>query len=94
MGLQALGGVPRTRTFTIDTTGRFVQFDALSMWLDIKADAALDLFWSQADFDNGVNAHRVDGGERFSLPVEDRGVWMQGVGGDVNVRMTVIHRKG
>lgn len=96
MSLQARGGIPRNKNVTIDTTGRFVQFDALSMWVHLRtATSPVRVFHNEDDFLADINYFEQAVGEpAYSLPIEDRGVWLKGVGGNAVVQMVVVHRKG
>lgn len=89
------GGIPRARQFTIDATGRFVQFDQLSMHVMLKGDGgALRLFFTQSSFDDDTDYYELPAGEVFNGPMEDRGVWLKAAGANVDVQMVVFHRKG
>lgn len=93
--MQQRGGIPRTRNITVGTSGQFVQFVQLSMWVHLKtATNPVRLFNSQADFDADANYYEVGTSEVYSVPLEDRGLWMKGVGGNAAVTLTVFHRKG
>lgn len=90
-----LGGIPRIRNITIDVTGRYVQFDALSMHVVVKVTGGtLRVYFKQADFDDDQNYFELATGDDFNLPIEDRGLWVRGVGGASDVQLLVIHRKG
>lgn len=96
MGTQFRGGIPRGKTVAIDTTGRFVQFDAISAEIVIRASTnAVRLFFTKDDFDGNVNFWEVRLTDApFAIPLEDRGVWMKGVAGTSDVQMLILHRKG
>lgn len=89
------GGIGRVKNLPIDTTGRFVPFDALSCFLRLKAAGAVRIFTSEADFGVGTNFYEVAADEVVELPLEDRGIWLKAAsGGPHIVQMIVFHRKG
>ncbi len=90
------GGIPRTKNLAIDTTGRYVQFDALSAWIVLRsATAPCRIFHSEADFLADMDFYEQGVADApLSLPLEDRGVWLKGQGGTAAVTLTVLHRKG
>lgn len=96
MSMQGRGGIPRGKTVAIDTTGRFVQFDALSAAIVVRASTnAVRLFFSKDDFDGNVNFWEVKTTDiPFVIPLEDRGVWLKGVAGTSDVQLLILHRKG
>jgi hypothetical protein len=95
MGMQNRGGIPRVRLITIDSSGQYVPFEALSMWLRIKsASGDMRIFTSQADFDAGTNYYELEASEVADMPWEDRGIWLKAGTGSHAVSMIVFHRKG
>jgi len=94
--VQLRSGIPRIRDLSIDATGRFVPFEALSIVVKLQRVAAFPvrLFFTEDDFTNDVNFWEVAVGETFNCPLEDRGVWVKGVGGTSTSTLLVTHRKG
>lgn len=99
MSFQTRGGIPRIRQLVVQTDGtnaRPFRFEALSMGICLKtATNPVRLFFSQEDFDNDVNYwEHAPGDGTFDKPIEEKCVWMKGVGGPATVTLMVLHRKG
>jgi len=96
MGMQNLGGIPRAKTVSIDTTGRVVPFEALSMSILVRAAGnACRLYFTKDDFDANINFWEVRVADPpLQIPLEDRSIFMRGVVGASDVQLVVFHRKG
>jgi hypothetical protein len=98
MSFQTRGGIPRIRNLTVATDGtgaRPFTFEALSMHLCIRtATNPVRVYFSQADFDADENFWEISTSELLDKPIEERCVWMRGVGGPASVDLMVLHRKG
>lgn len=88
------GGIPRIKNVSIDTTGRFIAFDALSSWVRIKTSGALRVYATEDDFTDNVNFYEIASNEFFEAPIEDRGIWLRGNGGTHTAQILILHRKG
>lgn len=94
MGIQNLGGIPRIKRLTVDTTGQFIQFEALSSALHLKAHGDLRIFATKADFDTDTNFYECVTNEILDIPWEDRGIWLKAGTGSHLAEIIVFHRKG
>jgi len=104
--LTARGGFPHVFNATIDTTGRAVRPKKETNFLQVQtATNPVKLYFTEADFNNGVNFITVPVPALQDItiwegPVElgsdDQGpvMWMQGDGGNAVVQAVFYQRRG
>jgi hypothetical protein len=95
------GGIPRCIKETIDTTGRKVAFPFFSNYMILRvATSPALLYFTEADFTNGVNAVTVPVAAadapygEWQGPVEAKEVWIKGSGGNTAIELVVFQRRG
>jgi len=100
MSVQTRGGIPRIfQGIQVPTTGLAPDgawtFGGTSMRLRIRVTTfPVRIYFSQSDFDNDVDYWEIAAGTEFDAQIEERCVWMRGVGGTASADLLVLYRKG
>jgi hypothetical protein len=84
--LYTRSGKPHIFNDTITTTGRVHDFKGYSKWFRITATTNPCLiYFTEEDFDAGINYITVSVTEAFEAPLEVNKIWLKGSGGDSSV---------
>lgn len=99
--LQTRGGVPHLIKATVDTTGRYYRFPFVTSGILVRVTTdALRIFFSQEDFDGGVNFFQVDPVSaaypygQFEAPIEAKGLWLKAATTTAVIDLLAFQRRG
>jgi hypothetical protein len=93
------GGVPYVLRTAIPVAGRDAVLPFMCLYLKVKTDAAVELYFTEDDYNKDINYVLINPASAaephgWEGPVEAGTVWLKGASGTANIELVAFQRRG